>query len=405
MTKTALLHIGTAKTGTTSIQQCLAAAQAEGGLESYSYPIWNGIPHHNRLGLLYYAHGELAGSLRQLYPVDDQHYRHERDDLRRVFFDQLRAAGGGIIVTEVLSGFEPARVAQLRADLESVGFDDFRVVLYVRDPADFYLSRTQQALKASGAGPANFLSRVRRVEDSDDSVGRSRHQLVMDPATFIYDFRRAADTWEQVFPGSLNVRRYPSAPGYDVVGDFAGVMEEQLGLSLKRTEVRSNATLSAEGMQILQDYRESFWPDSGPITPDALRLAHFLRDSVGDVPQTKPVLKPEVAQQIRANHHEDAEVMKSRYGLDLGLANLLPVNPGAEAVARHYRVDEIVEAVNPVAVNELLLRIARSEFTRVPPRRTLARRVAGRVYRTLPPAGRPRRLVDALRRMVNRSAA
>lgn len=388
MRKTALLHIGTHKTGTTSIQRYLTEAQVNGSLAPFCYPLWKQSFHHNDLIMLYYPHEQLAGTMRQMYPSNDRRFRRARQDLRQFFFDELHSADGAIISGEPLCGFAISGVAQLRADLESVGFRKFHVVIYIRDPADYYLSRTQQALKETGADPSWLLS---RTHHGGDAVTESDQDPVMDPTTFIYDFRRAVQTWEHVFPGSLIVRPFPRTPNFDVIDDFAGVLEEQLGLSLKRTPMRMNTTLSAEAMQVLQDYRRAFWPNSRIVTPDALRLVEFLKHSADAVPQTKPGLKAEIAEQIRANHSLDAEAVRTRYGVDLGIRNLTPRD--AAPHCRAYRVDEILESVNPTVVNELLLRVAKSEFSRVAPKTPLALRAARRAYRTLPPPWRPQRLV------------
>lgn len=91
MTKTALLHIGTPKTGTTSIQHCLARAQADGCLGPVRYPSWGGVHDHNEcLLMLYRPFDELPLSVRKVYPKDDSRYRAARWMYRRRLF--VRAA-------------------------------------------------------------------------------------------------------------------------------------------------------------------------------------------------------------------------------------------------------------------------------------------------------------------------
>jgi len=159
-----------------------------------------------------------------------------------------------------------------------------------------------------------------------------------------------------------------------------------------------NITHSAEAMQIVQDYRETFWPNTEILTPDAARLVEFLGRSRQDIPQTRPVLKPELAEQIRANHKSDAEVLYSRYGVDLSLGNCRPtaVVPRGDA----YRVDEIVESVDPEIVQRLLLHLARIGLRR---KRSLPLRVAASAYRRIPPAHRPVRAAAWVRSHLNQS--
>lgn len=392
--KAVLLHIGTYKTGSTSIQRCLAGAHADGSLAPLCYPLWrDDLFHHNRLNILYRPHHELYGWLRHEFPSDDAAFRRERKEYRRFFFDELGAARGAVISAENLCSLAPADVAQLRADLEAVDYRRFHVVLYVRDPADYYLSRTQQVLKSPTAEPTALLSR--------DKVGgeptASQPRIIIEPHAFVYDFRRAAQTWERVFPGCLIVRAFPRGPHDDVVADFAEVLENVMGVSMSRQRLRENSTLSAEAMQIVQDYRDAFWPDSHLRTADVQRLVNFLASSVEDVPQTKPVLKESLAQQIRANHSEDAEWLFARHGVDLGIRNL--TSAAATPGVRRYRVDEIVQSVDPRIVHELLLRLARSELGRPASTRSLPIRAAASVYQMIPLERRPRRLVSGLRRL------
>jgi len=374
MPKIALLHIGTAKTGTTSIQKWLADAQQHGSLAPVSYPLWSGSHNQQRLVALYKPYEDLPPLMRQNYGPSGTRYRRMCERYRQYLFGELRAAGGAVISAESLCGlFSPLLATRLREDLESLGFMQFHVVLYVRDPADFFLSNTQQALKMT-----------------------TRPPFVEDPASFRYEFLRMTETWEQAFPGRLIVRKFPTEPHYDVVDDFAAVLQQCLSVAPPRSPLRTNTTISAEGMQILQDYRQSFSPDiGGNLTPDAAKLVSFLSESADGLPQTKPVLKKEVAEQIRANHRADAEVLYARYGVDLSLQNYLP----AAALPRDDfdRIDEILESVDPEVVHRLLLLLAKTELSHPFARQSLAFRAASRAYRYIPPANRPERLAHWLR--------
>ena len=172
-----------------------------------------------------------------------------------------------------------------------------------------------------------------------------------------------------------------------------------MGVSMSRQRLRENSTLSAEVMQIVQDYRDAFWPDSHLRTADVQRLVSFLASSVEDVPQTKPVLKEALAQQIRANHSEDAEWLLSRYGVDLGIQN--PTSAAATPGARRYRVDEIVQSVDPKSfTNYCSASSGLNSVGRRRPDRCL--RAAASVYQTIPLERRPQRLVSGLRSLRRR---
>lgn len=372
MTKTALLHIGTAKTGSTSIQQWLANAQRDGSLGTVCYPLWRSNHNHQRLVTLYKPYEDLPSPMRQSYGPGGRSYEHMRDTYRKFLFRELRNASAAIISGESLcSVFSPSHAARLREDLESLGFQKFHVVLYIRDPADYFLSNTQQALRMTYKPP-----------------------FVRDPSTFIYEFLRYAETWEKAFPGKLIVRKYPTDPRHDVIDDFADVLQQCLYLSLPRVPLRMNSSHSTEAMQIVQDYREAFWPDTEILTPDTARLIEFLSWSRQEMPQTKPVLKKAIAELIRANHKADAKALFERYGVDLGLGNCssTEVPPRDEP----YRVSEIVESLDSDIAHRLLLRLARNELARTP--KIMPLRIAARVYRSMLLAFLPARLDAWLRR-------
>lgn len=373
--KTALLHIGTWKTGTTSIQRWLANAQGDGSLAPVRYPLWGEDHNHHRLLSLYRPHEDLPPDLRHKYGPSGKSYRRMCERYRDFLFDDLRAATGVILSHESLCDFSPLLAAHLREDLESLGFQEFHVVLYVRDPADFFLSATQQDVK-----------------------GAFRSPVIQDPANYRYEFLRMAETWERAFPGRLIIRKFPTDQGHDIIDDFAVVMQQCFGTAPPKIPLRMNTTHSAEAMKILQDYRLTFESGTEIPMPDVARLREFLNWSRQRVPQTKPVLKQEVAEQIRANHKEDAEAIYSRYGVDLGLQNC----GRATTVSRGkpYRVDEILESVNPEVVDELLLLLARIHLG-PKPKQSLPWRIAAWAYRRIPPGRRPVRAASWVRSRIN----
>lgn len=375
MPKTALLHIGTPKTGTTSIQRWLAHSQQNGSLAPVCYPLWRGSQNQQRLVTLYQRYEDLPPTMRQIYGPDGKRHRRLREQYREFLYAELRAATAAVISAESLSDvFSPGLAERLRADLELLGFREFHVVMYVRDPADFFLSATQQGLKND---PADFFLSATQLGPKT-----TRPPFVREPASFKYDFLQMTETWERVFPGSLIVRKYPNGFHGDVIDDFSAVLRQCLGVAPPVLSLRANSTLSAEGMQILQDYRVC----GGTLSPDVASVVAFLSGSAQLLPQTKPVLRQDVAEQIRANHRADAGVLHSRYGVDLGLQRCGPAS--TLPLDKPLRVDEIVESVDPGIVHQLLLRLVHHELSSSPAKRSLTYRAVRRAYRTILPAYR-----------------
>jgi hypothetical protein len=343
--KIALLHIGTPKTGTTSIQDALFRAEQRGLLHPYIFPIFRNEHDHNRLTTLYLAHEEQPDPRKVQYPRDDNRYQNARRNYRRFLFETLRSSGGAILSAEVLSNmFSPQHIVRFRGDLESLGFNEFYIALYIREPADFYLSRSQERLKH----PAY------------------REKPVTDPFSFRYRFRSFAEDWEKVFPGRVIVRCHRRSASYDAISDFSNLMKGCLGIGLPPAAARRNESVSAEAMVVLQHFRETVGTDAGGFEfPGLYRLVDFLVKSNGYLPQTKPNLKASVAQLIRAIHRSDMEFIGSRYGVDLGMgrfesSEMLPTRSS-------WRVEDILESFDPAIVQRL-----KDDFRRHGPRLLLS---------------------------------
>ncbi len=365
MTKTVLLHIGSHKAGSTSIQRALAAYDFSGS--PVCYPLAEkggnldvGRVQQDALTSLYIPTSEWEPIWYEKFYRDERRFASLCRRYRSFLFEQLRSAQTAILSNEDLSYFSEASARRLRDDLKAVGFEKFHLVLYVRDPADYFLSMLHSVLKLSlGVDPTGH-----------------------DPSSFHYGFLKTADTWEQIFPGCLEVRHYRRDPDFDVVQDFSGVVRRRLGVTVPLKPVRANTSLSAEGLQIMQDYRLAFWPDNGGVaTPDVVRLYRILERSASAVPQTKAALKATVAEHIRASHKDDAEKIHSRYGIDLGLRDVTShtiLKPG-EAV----KVADMVGSVDSDAVHRLLLHVARATLDDPLAPRRLSTRIASRALRTV----------------------
>lgn len=287
--------------------------------------------------------------------ADGRRARNLRLRYDRLLFGELRGASTAVISAESLSDCQSAGVKHLRRDLETAGFRNFRIVLYIRDPADYYLSYTQQMLK--------------KLRD------------IPDPTLFRYPFANIAATWEAEFPGSVVVRNFRSDPEFDVVQDFSNLMREHLGVSLPALPPRLNTTISAEGMEILDQLRQLNGEGKRSTRRAGVGpLAWYLR-SAGEVPQTKPALRSTIADRIRANHRADAEQVLSLYGVDLGLRDSVSVLPRDDL--DRYRVADILQCFDPEAVTQLLLFFVKNGLDREPRRRNPVSRVAARIYRVV----------------------
>ncbi len=353
MTKTALVHIGTRKTGSTSIQAALAQAQKSGSIRPVCYPVPEGSLNHNLLAFTYRPRERIAPYRSSMFTAEDERARNMRRRYRELFFDELRGVNTAIISSENMMHFPSTVVQHLRQDLETVGFRKFYIVLYIRDPADYYLSNTYENLK--------------------------KMKEIADPLRFRYPFLQITDTWEHVFPGTVIVRHFRSDPDYDVVQDFSTLLRKHLNISLRTPQRRFNTTISAEGMEILDQYRSILWKDGNVnYALELARLVRYLR-SGGEVSQTKPALQPAIANRIRAHHRADAELVLSRYGVDLGIQDANSDGPLDHRGT--YRVEDILQYFDPDVVIQLLLPLVRDGLHGEPRKRHPVTRIGARMYR------------------------
>lgn len=334
MSKSIILHIGTPKTGTSSIQEMLAAASAVD--RSFAYPLDQYDNNHVKLMYLYLQHDEVAPLLRLAYPVDDSRYRRMKKNYRRKVFESLDRADKAILSAENLSRLSTQKAANLRDDLESIGYTRFMVVLYVRDPAEQFLSGVQQVQKF---------------------FGRRNHPS---PSSWFYQARRIAETWESVFPGCLEVRKFPPDIHGDVITDFRSLVLKHLGITLPEAETRSNESLPAESIKVLQDYR--LFSDAQAVTPDHRKLVSHLQAMKPVITQSKPILKKEFARHIRARHQDDFRFLRSRYGLEFDWLD--ETLAASEECGDVFRIDELVERCDSEIVNRLLLSVIHAELSR-----------------------------------------
>jgi hypothetical protein len=188
-----------------------------------------------------------------------------------------------ILSTEYLNVFSRQEVVRFRADLEQYALGDVAVVIYVRKPADFYLSLVNQAIR--------------------------RSSTIHDPRTYRYEFRRAISIWSEIFDGKIIVRPFDRALLHQhcVVKDFVKLASDFFSHEIAGVEPRdANESLSAEGCMVLQMYRDVLpgHSDSLHIRRTPPGLVRILRQSLENLPQSKARLRKEVEEVITERRSE-----------------------------------------------------------------------------------------------------
>src|ERR1700733_2491627 len=199
------LHIGTEKTGSTSIRNYLALNRAALLSQGYLYPRTPGATNHYALTAFALDDARIEGTRRTLGIGDQESVSRFRAE----FVDSLEketAAGGAntvIFSNELLSSRlrSPAELARIKALCDGIARET-KIVVYLRNQADFLVSRYTNIVWEGGTKEFRFRG---------------------PPA--LADYSRLLDPWAQAF-GRENIvaRRFEPAdfPGGDLLLDFAG---------------------------------------------------------------------------------------------------------------------------------------------------------------------------------------
>ncbi|MEP4147277.1 MAG: hypothetical protein ABJL54_08665 [Halioglobus sp.] len=146
--KKLVLHIGMAKTGTSSIQESLGnGAEALCERQVY-YPPWLPFNHSFTFPVLFKENAENTFHYKQLSPISNEDWEAELERLRRkwIGFFQSFESGVGIISAEALPGLSVEEIEKLKHFVEPY-FDEVIAIAYVRDPVDSIRSRWEQDVK------------------------------------------------------------------------------------------------------------------------------------------------------------------------------------------------------------------------------------------------------------------
>ncbi|UMG93053.1 hypothetical protein [Nocardioides sp. TF02-7] len=230
-----VLHIGTAKTGTSTLQRFLSRNRTRLAADGLLYPRSPGRTRHADLGMFIRSDEEVELTLawhrsgRTSVPDFRRRFR------RRLFREIDEWSPSRVVFSdEGLYGAPKPAVERLRRFTERFG-GSRSVVVYLRRQDDHLVSRYQQEVK---------VGETRRLTD----------WVVVDWSDF-YDYRRRLERFRRILePTSFVVRRFERDRflGGDLVEDFMDAAAVTTPLAeLERTPSR-NESMSAEAVELLR---------------------------------------------------------------------------------------------------------------------------------------------------------
>ena len=227
--RTAFVHIGAPKTGSTAIQVAFSAGAQSLSAAGYHY-LEGDRNHIEALALCFWAE-EDARNLAKLRWIDEEAvFARRRETLRDWLSEQIaRSAPRHLVLSaENLCEFHDEEVASFLSFLREK-FDRVRVIAYVREPLSWMTSAAQQATKWSG--------------DTLDELFSSPR---------LPDFRnRFAPFIREVRPVDFDLRVYSSAPDFDVVTDFSAAIGLDPDVAAGLGTSRQNPALSHRSAMVL----------------------------------------------------------------------------------------------------------------------------------------------------------
>jgi hypothetical protein len=344
--RTAILHIGAPKAGSTSIQSLLKANynhwQKQGVLAAGMTGAKGGLFHRT----LYFAfhHGSISRVDRMRFRSEDEYSEHRKLQ-RKLLTQELESHPGChtlLFSDEYLTRLERASIQDLRRYLENHGVSRFSIVAYVRSPSSLFLSSAQQHIKA--------------------------HHVLPSPVGWKYEFTDILSLWDSVFPGATSFRPFERSAlkNGSVVDDFleatkATLQDSALDRNSLPAKDSHNLSLTAEGMALLLDYRRRFHQDKpNKFTPDTRQLILALQECAASNKFKTAQLRREWKDYIEASHAAELIRLASEFNVRYSrtdyaklsaLAGKSPPSPPSVTANSYsgslHDVAELVEEVSP----------------------------------------------------------
>ncbi len=332
-----MLHIGTGKTGSTTLQTVLYTLFKKGDMDSIHYPVLNNKKHHNQLCTLVMPHERIRRDIRTKFRADDEVYRAFVNHLKSNFISEVNGHKNVLLSGEYFCGFSYEEVKEFKKIINQMGFNKVKVVVYFREVCSLYLSQIQQRIK----GSSTFAS----------------------PNSYKFNYRSIYERWHSEF-SDVEVREF-SADALvdgDIVSDFLDVTNKFFGTDIVRPiELnKSNESLSTAAMLVIKKYRERFYPeDDNILFPDSNKLTSLLSQISSDKGLVcKPRLKDSVKSLIRFNNKSDIEWLNEKFGIDFAFGSEL--NKPVENIKFENRVEDVLKLSDQDSEiqNQLLLEVA-----------------------------------------------
>ncbi len=269
-----VLHIGTEKTGTTSIQSFLSANRERISKQGFLVPDFLGGDCHRKLSVMAFNEEHSDDFVVGMGLVDPEVRRSTIKVWREEFERKVRESeqDGWIVSCEHLQSRlkKGEEVERLGGILDGL-FDEVEVVLYIRKPIDGAVSLWSTAIRAGGKS-------FSVPPPSNDYYDR------------IFNHRNTIKTWSSTFPGRVRVRLYEKTglKAGSLIEDFCEVAG--IGFSDEFSlPAFENETLSWHAMKVLAELNRRIPRiENQQMNPIRGDLANYVADHFSGFPKYVP---------------------------------------------------------------------------------------------------------------------
>ncbi|MEX2402774.1 MAG: hypothetical protein WD625_01510, partial [Balneolales bacterium] len=271
------LHIGSPKTGTTSIQSTLFKNRTELENQKFCYP-GNNVNHH---AFFFTTKSTKNHWPRQFKGIDKPSLNKS---IKRFFSDVendfKKECQHYVISTEYLF-IDDKEAIKNTIDYLKHFFSEVIVYVFVRNPIEYYTSFQQQMIKA--------------------------RSFVTPPGSFNYSFKSVIEAWSEFYP--VQVTKYDQKVNSCEV--FCGKIGIDYG-ELTDSGQGNNTSLSIEQLAVLEKIQRNIYPDKEDIFKPHLGVIQNIKAPFTN----KPILKKSVKQLIYNNHKKQLEWLKREWNID-----------------------------------------------------------------------------------------
>ena len=295
-----IIHIGTGKTGTTSIQASLNLNRKKLISKGMNYPSSkNG--EHNILEGAVLPYEKLHRVFRSEYSADKAKALEDANELCEKIRKSVAENDYTIISGEYFLTLDASTINQLLDKFGLTSESKITIICYVRKPSSYWLSAIQQGLKGS--------TKV------DNVIERK------------YPFRTGLQNWIDVF-GMENIIVRPFDRNQlldgDVVSDFYETVYNLTNIRIENPLLaeEKNSSVSAEKCILMQELRRDLIDTDDDVFSDESRnLIRLINANGKNLEQTKMKFHPYLADFIDFLHSEDLEWLEENFNVHLSTPN------------------------------------------------------------------------------------